>query len=131
MSTKFAATALAVLAALAAASSASAHEAYDAPHQALPVYRNAQPEVRPVPRGVYETRQRVDVQHAPPRYAQADPAAGCAAARWNPQRRYMPGQLVRRQGTLYVATGVSASVWNVNSPPEWTPSYWVPAVCGH
>ena len=43
--------------------------------------------------------------------------------------RYMPGQVVRRHGNLYIATDVSASVWNVNSPPEWTPNYWVPAVC--
>ena len=128
MSAKFAAAALAVLGAFAAASSASAHETYEAARQA--VYRNAQPEVRPAPRVVYGTPQPVYVQHAPqPRYAQAD--AGCAAPRWNPDKRYMPGQVVRRQGTLYVATGVSASVWNVNSPPEWTPSYWVPATCGH
>jgi hypothetical protein len=130
MSAKFAAAALAVLGAFAAATSASAHDAYDTPRQALPVYRNAQPEVRPAPRVVYATPQPVYVQHAPqPRYAQAE-LASCGAPRWNPDRRYMPGQVVRRQGTLYVATGVSASVWNVNSPPEWTPSYWVPAVCG-
>jgi hypothetical protein len=30
---------------------------------------------------------------------------------------------------MYVATRLSASVWNVNSPPEWTPNYWRPARC--
>ena len=62
-------------------------------------------------------------------HAQAAGWNDCAAPRWNPERRYMPGDVVRRQGHLYVATGLSAAVWNENSPPEWTPSYWVPAVC--
>jgi hypothetical protein len=53
----------------------------------------------------------------------------CGAHAWDPQLRYMPGQAVLRHGALYVATGLSASVWNVNSPPEWTPNYWVPARC--
>ena len=34
-----------------------------------------------------------------------------------------------RNGQVYTATAVSATVWNVNSPPEWTPSYWTPASC--
>jgi hypothetical protein len=53
----------------------------------------------------------------------------CGAPRWDPQERYMPGQVVWRHGALYMARGVSASVWNVNSPPEWTPQYWRPAHC--
>jgi hypothetical protein len=53
----------------------------------------------------------------------------CGAPAWEPLVRYMPGQTVWREGSLYVATGLSASVWNVNSPPEWTPNYWVPARC--
>jgi hypothetical protein len=55
--------------------------------------------------------------------------SGCRAPAWDPNARYMPGQRVWRNGYLFVATRLSASVWNVNSPPEWTPSYWVPAGC--
>jgi hypothetical protein len=54
---------------------------------------------------------------------------GCDAPRWDPNARYMPGQAVRRLGKLYVATEESAHRWNVNSPPEWTPDYWVRARC--
>lgn len=53
----------------------------------------------------------------------------CGAPGWDPQVRYLPGQAVWRDGSLYVATPLSASVWNVNSPPEWTPNYWLPARC--
>jgi hypothetical protein len=53
----------------------------------------------------------------------------CHARGWNPEVRYLPGERVWRNGELYVARRVSASVWNVNSPPEWTPSYWRPARC--
>jgi hypothetical protein len=53
----------------------------------------------------------------------------CSANAWDPGLRYMPGQRVWRKGTVYVATRLSASVWNVNSPPEWTPNYWMPARC--
>jgi len=53
----------------------------------------------------------------------------CRAPAWNPDARYWPGQRVRRHGEVYVATRLSASVWNVNSPPEWTPNYWVRANC--
>lgn len=53
----------------------------------------------------------------------------CRAARWDPEERYMPGDAVWRHGQMYVATRLSARVWNVNSPPEWTPNYWVPARC--
>lgn len=55
--------------------------------------------------------------------------SACGARPWNPTVRYMPGQAVWRKGTLYVATRLSASVYNENSPPEWTPRYWVPAAC--
>jgi hypothetical protein len=41
----------------------------------------------------------------------------------------MPGDRVTRMGTVYVATPVSANVWNVNSPPEWTPNYWASGSC--
>lgn len=53
----------------------------------------------------------------------------CDAARWDPNRRYMPGDAVRRKGEVYVATPASRHVYNVNSPPEWTPNYWAPARC--
>ena len=53
----------------------------------------------------------------------------CGAERWNRRERYMPGDAVWRHGQVYVATRLSARVWNVNSPPEWTPNYWVPARC--
>ena len=53
----------------------------------------------------------------------------CDAARWDPNRRYMPGEAVRRKGEVYVATEASRHVYNVNSPPEWTPNYWAPASC--
>ncbi|MEJ6020960.1 hypothetical protein [Ramlibacter sp. PS4R-6] len=53
----------------------------------------------------------------------------CRAPRWDPNARYMPGQAVWRNGKFYVATDVSASVYNVNSPPEWTPNYWVQVRC--
>ncbi|TFZ06127.1 hypothetical protein EZ313_05650 [Ramlibacter henchirensis] len=49
------------------------------------------------------------------------------APRWDPHVRYMPGQVVRRHGELWVARRVSARVWNENSPPEWTPQYWARA----
>lgn len=53
----------------------------------------------------------------------------CRAAAWDPGARYWPGQRVWRNGDVYVATRLSASVWNVNSPPEWTPNYWAPVNC--
>jgi hypothetical protein len=73
----------------------------------------------------------------PPAYAQYDSEErrgdrsrrACRVERWDPQVRYMPGEAVRRHGQLYVATRISARVWNVNSPPEWTPNYWAPAHC--
>jgi hypothetical protein len=56
-------------------------------------------------------------------------ADSCDAARWNFRARYMPGDAVWRHGEMYVATRLSARVWNVNSPPEWTPNYWMPGRC--
>lgn len=56
-------------------------------------------------------------------------ADSCGAAHWTPRERYMPGDAVWRHGQMYVATRLSARVWNVNSPPEWTPNYWMPARC--
>lgn len=53
----------------------------------------------------------------------------CDVARWDPNRRYLPGEAVRRKGEVYVATEASRHVYNVNSPPEWTPNYWAPARC--
>lgn len=53
----------------------------------------------------------------------------CRAPRWNPQTRYMPGDLVHRNGDVYQATRRSARVWNVNSPPEWTPNLWAEVRC--
>jgi hypothetical protein len=55
--------------------------------------------------------------------------SACRAPRWDPRVRYMPGQVVRRHGELWVARRISARVWNENSPPEWTPRYWAPAEC--
>ena len=63
------------------------------------------------------------------RYDRRAEQRACRAATWNPNVRYRPGHQVSRNGMVYVATGLSASVWNVNSPPEWTPNYWVPANC--
>lgn len=52
-----------------------------------------------------------------------------AAPRWDPNARYMPGDVVRRHGELYIARRISAYVWNVNSPPEWTAKYRAPVRC--
>ncbi|WP_427913162.1 hypothetical protein ACPWT1_21485 [Ramlibacter sp. MMS24-I3-19] len=78
---------------------------------------------------VVVTQVPVYVQAPPqPQYVQAGWNT-CGAPQWDPNVRYMPGQVVVRQGNLYIATDESAAVWNVNSPPEWTPNYWVQAVC--
>lgn len=53
----------------------------------------------------------------------------CGAARWDPQVRYMPGNLARIHGKVYAATRISARVYNVNSPPDVTPNYWVRVRC--
>jgi hypothetical protein len=63
------------------------------------------------------------------RYDRDGPRDVCRAPRWNPQERYMPGDTVRRHGDVYRATRYSARVWNVNSPPEWTPNLWVQVHC--
>ena len=75
--------------------------------------------------------------YGPPGYAyesheyehRHDWRADCNAQRWDPNARYMPGQAVRHNGRVYVATETSRHVYNVNSPPEWTPNYWAPARC--
>jgi hypothetical protein len=74
----------------------------------------------------------VVVQHVhEPRYSRGHGRHdACRAPRWDPHVRYMPGDVVRRHGGLWVAKGVSARVWNENSPPEWTPRYWAAAECG-
>ena len=89
--------------------------------QPAPVYP-APPEVVYLP----QHQGYATTQYRGPRGGQA---AGCAAERWHPAIRYMPGQVVWRKGSLWVAKHVSARVWNENSPPEWTPQYWLPAVC--
>jgi hypothetical protein len=48
---------------------------------------------------------------------------------WNPNTRYVGGESVTRLGKNYIAKVVGASVWNVNSAPEWTLSYWGPTTC--
>ncbi len=77
----------------------------------------------------YDDRRYDDRRYDGRRYDRRAERRACAATAWNPNARYWPGQRVWRNGEVYVATGVSASVWNVNSPPEWTPNYWVPAHC--
>jgi hypothetical protein len=48
---------------------------------------------------------------------------------WVGTTRYMPGDKVTRLGIYYIALPISATVWNLNSPPEWTPSYWGVTTC--
>jgi roadblock/LC7 domain-containing protein len=57
-------------------------------------------------------------------------ASACSAPGWDANVGYMPGDTVSRNGLMYAATTVSASGWNVNSPPEWTPTYWSLTSCG-
>lgn len=92
-------------------------------HGQAPVHRAAQPVYVPAPQPVHLPAPQAlhGAVHGP---------AQCHAPRWNPHVRYMPGQVVRRHGDLWVARRISARVWNENSPPEWTPQYWSPAVCG-
>lgn len=55
------------------------------------------------------------------------PPPPCNYPPWDSTIRYMPGDIVSRNGQFYVATDASADpTWNVNSPPEWTPSLWAP-----
>jgi hypothetical protein len=120
---------------LGAASAATAGTAvYLSVGAPAPVYVRPQPVYLPAPRVVPLRPQPVAVsdddgddgwRHEHERHWRR----GCDATRWDPQARYMPGALVWRRGELYVASNLSASVWNVNSPPEWTPNYWLPARC--
>ena len=57
------------------------------------------------------------------------PAPSTSCPEWNTTMRYMAGAKVMRLGQAYTATTLSNSVWNVNSPPEWTPSYWSKTAC--
>ena len=130
----------AVLATAALAASAGAH-AYgsnvptgDGPAaRAVAAVLQAQAAHRPLARGVPVHAQQVYgvSEGYGPRYAQGRHERDrCGAPRWDPSVRYLPGQVVWRHGELWVARGVSARVYNENSPPEWTPNYWAPAVCG-
>lgn len=53
----------------------------------------------------------------------------CSYSEWVGTKRYFPGETVTRLGKLYVATALSATVWNENSPPEWTPTLWSLTTC--
>jgi hypothetical protein len=89
-------------------------------------------QVQPVHLPVQQVHEGYEGYDSPRAYRQQERNRGgsdCRAPRWDPDERYMPGQLVRRQGNLFVARRVSARVWNVNSPPEWTPQYWAYAEC--
>lgn len=88
------------------------------PHAVHPVHAPSQPVYVPAP--VHVQGHRHDGHGWD---------SACRAPRWNPHVRYMPGQVVRRHGELFVARGISARVWNENSPPEWTPRYWAAAQC--
>lgn len=127
--------------ALLAAAGTLATGAHAAPNVHIDVTVNAPPARAPHPRvhlgalpppSVVQVPVPVPVAHERhPGYAGGYPEApaGCSAPRWHPRVRYMPGQVVWRKGELFVARGISARVWNENSPPEWTPRYWTPAVC--
>lgn len=97
---------------------------------AVPVHVQPQPVYAPAVRTVHA--QPYEVYDAPPAYAyerRHRHEQSCGAPRWDPRVRYMPGQVVWRHGDLFVARRISASVWNENSPPEWTPKYWAQAEC--
>ena len=87
------------------------------------------PAVQPVHAPAHEVHVHRPV-HRAQHWHEPDQRAACRAPRWNPHVRYMPGQVVRRHGELWMARRVSARVWNENSPPEQTPRYWSRAVCG-
>ena len=57
------------------------------------------------------------------------PASCTTALAWNGTTRYKAGDRVTRNGVTYVATSLSSTAWNVNSPPEWTPSLWSKGGC--
>ena len=130
LSTRLVATTLVALGAIVASAGASAHQANDVYRVAEPApYRHVQPEYRHAPRVVVAVHPVYVQQVSQPRYVQAGGWNACRAPGWDPQERYMPGQVVWQDGNLYMATELSAHVWNVNSPPVWTPTYWVPAAC--
>lgn len=106
-----------------ACGTASAHD------RAAVVVQYGQPDYQPAPQIVVQAPMVVAQAVPHRRHAHAGAIGGCAAPGWDPRVRYMPGQVVWQGGALWVASGLSAAVWNENSPPEWTPSYWVPAVC--
>jgi hypothetical protein len=129
---------VAALAVLAAAA-APAADAATSVHIDVALPGAVQPYRAPV-QVVQPVRQVVPVQpvYGHPGYTQAQYGGyqravpvqqACGAPRWDPRVRYMPGQVVWRQGSLWMAKGVSARVWNENSPPEWTPQYWTQAAC--
>ena len=119
------ATTVLALGALGAAAAANAGDLHIAVRVQQPV------QVQPVQVPVHQVYQGHEGYESPRGYRQQQNWGGsdCRAPRWDPDVRYMPGQLVRRQGNLYVARRASARVWNVNSPPEWTPQYWAYAEC--
>ena len=77
----------------------------------------------------YYAQGEIGHDYYEPGYRHEHRGYDCRAPRWDPNARYMPGQTVWRNGKLYAATDVSARVYNVNSPPEWTPNYWVQVRC--
>ena len=120
------ATTVLALGALGATAAANAGDIHVAVRVQPPV------QVQAVQMPVHQAYQGHDGYEAPRGYRGQQQNWGgsdCRAPRWDPDVRYMPGQLVRRQGNLFVARRVSARVWNVNSPPEWTPQYWTYAEC--
>ena len=109
----------ALLAAAGAQASTSVHVSIGVPAAPVAVPVHQVYEVQPAaPFHAYDGGHRYEREQA-----------SCGAPRWNGRTRYMPGDVVWRKGDLFVARRVSARVWNVNSPPEWTPQYWSPAVC--
>lgn len=122
------ATTVLALGALGAAAAANAGDLHVAVRVQQPVQVQ---QAQPVHMPVHQVYQGYEGYEAPRGYRQQQNWGGsdCRAPRWNPDVRYMPGQLVRRHGSLYVAKRVSARVWNENSPPEWTPQYWAYAEC--
>jgi len=117
------ATTVLALGALGAAAAANAGDIHVSVRMQRPV------QVQPVPMPVHQVYEQYESPRGYRQQRQNWGGNDCRAPRWDPDVRYMPGQLVRRQGDLFVAKRVSARVWNVNSPPEWTPQYWAYAEC--
>jgi hypothetical protein len=120
------ATASTVLIGALLALAAGAASAHNGPSVSI---QYGQPVYQPAPQVVVVEAPRMHPYAAHRRYAHAGAVGGCAAPGWDPRVRYMPGQVVWQAGSLWVASDLSASVWNENSPPEWTPTYWIPAAC--